>query len=146
MFGWNVAVRSRIGDLALVASSHRESFVATDAVLAFEDRAEITAAFDGRVAATAFAARTRIWRGLERSDADSIGGELALAVRVAGFDVITRVAAGRSFYASMDATPDQTAFGVRATIDLQRTFEIHRAGPNTASNASWLTPFSPLRP
>jgi len=135
MLAWDLAVRSRIGDLALALATRRESFVAVDSALAFEDRAELVAAFGERFIATAFATRTRLWRGLELTVADSYGGEVALAARLAGFDIVTRVAAGRSFYSSLDAAEDQPAFGVRATLDISRTFELYRGVAKTASKA-----------
>lgn len=128
-FHWDVALRGRAGDVDLALRSGREPYASTDGALSFEDRVEASASAGDatRFTASAFVARTRWWMSAEAAPeiADTAGGELAIASRVAGFDVVARAAVGRAFYPSLDAAlPAVPSLGARVTFDVSRTFTV----------------------
>jgi hypothetical protein len=120
-------VRARVGAVQVSLASRREPYASTDGALSFEDRLETSATY--RVlTATAFAARTRWWLTNETpaSIADTLGGELAVAAQLWGFDILARGAIGRSFYGVRDPMLASPEFGARVTLDVQRTFRLGR--------------------
>jgi hypothetical protein len=127
---WDLRARGRVGCVDLAVATRRQPYASTDGAMAMEDRVEATAGFGERtrLTATTYAARTRWWTDADtRGTADTVGAELALSTRVAGFDVLARGAVGRTFYPALDATLlERPVLGARITIDIQRTFTLYQ--------------------
>lgn len=128
---WDVRARTRAGGVDLSVASRREPFAAPDGSMSLEDRVETVIGYGAatRFTLTGYAARTRWWTDASTMrSADTLGAELAVSGRIAGFDVLARAAVGRSYYPALDATlRDRPTLGARFTLDLRRSVTVYRA-------------------